>query len=145
MAVRSPEEDKRVGARLRSLRAAQGVTMVELLARIDGRLSQASLSMVENGRSSPKLATLTAVADALGLDLIDLVADPARGGLHRLIDGVRLLPPESRADFLKQLEHDLEDLLQQSRAPKKRRTSRRRSRKDVPRASKHGTPKSSAG
>jgi len=132
--VKAPEEDERIGARIRQLRLEQALTMVQMLAKVNGRLSQASLSVVENGRSSPGIATLFVVAEALGLDLIDLVADPERDGLHRIIDRLRYLPPTERADFIKQVEHDLESRIEKATVPKKkRRTSRTRERRDVQR------------
>ena len=56
-----------VGANMRQLRSAQGLTLADVAARAD--ISQAMLSRVETGAVSPSLETVAALAAALGADL----------------------------------------------------------------------------
>jgi predicted transcriptional regulator/DNA-binding XRE family transcriptional regulator len=59
------------GRRLRHLRRARGLTLAELGGKVDRAPS--ALSMLENGRREPKLSLLTALADALGVSLEELL------------------------------------------------------------------------
>ena len=59
------------GRRLRHQRRVKGLTLADLGARV-GRAPSA-LSMLENGRREPKLSLLTALADALGVPLEELL------------------------------------------------------------------------
>jgi transcriptional regulator with XRE-family HTH domain len=65
---------KALGARLRALRKATGTTQ-EALAVTAG-IGRVTLVRIENGGQSPKLATLTALARALGCPVQELVAGP---------------------------------------------------------------------
>jgi transcriptional regulator with XRE-family HTH domain len=56
-----------VGASIRRLRSAQGLTLADVAARAD--ISQAMLSRLETGAVSPSLETVAALAAALGADL----------------------------------------------------------------------------
>jgi transcriptional regulator with XRE-family HTH domain len=56
-----------VGASIRQLRTAQGLTLADVAARAD--ISQAMLSRLETGAVSPSLETVAAIAAALGADL----------------------------------------------------------------------------
>jgi transcriptional regulator with XRE-family HTH domain len=64
-----------VGANVRRLRQAQGLTSGEL-ARSAG-ISAAMLSRLESGDVSPSLETLAAVADALGIAVAGLLKEDA--------------------------------------------------------------------
>jgi XRE family transcriptional regulator, fatty acid utilization regulator len=59
------------GRRLRHLRRARGLTLAELGLKVDRAPS--ALSMLENGRREPRLSLLTALADALGVPLEELL------------------------------------------------------------------------
>ena len=59
-----------VGAVLRALRSAQGLTLADVADR--AKISQAMLSRVETGAVSASLDTLAALAAALGVDLASL-------------------------------------------------------------------------
>ncbi len=63
-----------VGATVRRLRAAQGLTLAELAG--SAAISQAMLSRLEHGDVSPSLDTLAALADALGTSCAALLRDP---------------------------------------------------------------------
>jgi len=56
-----------VGAAIRQLRSAQGLTLADVAARAN--ISQAMLSRLETGAVSPSLETVAALAAALGADL----------------------------------------------------------------------------
>lgn len=56
-----------VGASIRQLRTAQGLTLADVAARAN--ISQAMLSRLETGAVSPSLETVAALAAALGADL----------------------------------------------------------------------------
>ena len=56
-----------VGAAIRRLRSAQGLTLADVADR--AQISQAMLSRLETGAVSPSLETIAAVASALGADL----------------------------------------------------------------------------
>src|SRR5207248_2495808 len=60
------------GQRLRHLRRAAGLTLVELGERVGRAPSQ--LSLLENGHREPKLSLLRALADALGTSVDELRA-----------------------------------------------------------------------
>lgn len=63
-----------VGATVRRLRAAQGLTLAELASSAD--ISQAMLSRLERGDVSPSLDTLAQLAEALGTSCAALLRDP---------------------------------------------------------------------
>lgn len=61
-----------LGARLRQLRQARRLTQERLAERAG--LSFKFLGELERGRGNPTLTTLTAISDALGVRLVDLLA-----------------------------------------------------------------------
>jgi transcriptional regulator with XRE-family HTH domain len=61
---------------LRQIRRKRGVTQVQLAAAL-GR-SFTSVSMYENGRSTPPVEVLAAIADALNAPMDAFVTGPAR-------------------------------------------------------------------
>ena len=84
---------KRIGARLRELRKAAGLSLRALVDQIDlgdERLaSRGYISDIEAGLSLPTLATLHAVAECLGVELLDLVTFPAESERQRLVHHTR--------------------------------------------------------
>lgn len=54
-----------VGSAVRRARQGVGLTTRELAARTD--VSQAMISMIENGRTTPSISTLFKLAEALGV------------------------------------------------------------------------------
>lgn len=67
--------DQEIGAGLRRLRRARGLSLVDLAARTN--LSIGFLSQIERGLSSPTLRVLVGVADAFGVGLADLFPNGA--------------------------------------------------------------------
>jgi transcriptional regulator with XRE-family HTH domain len=78
----------KIGVRIRSLRESQGLTQ-EKLAYEGGLKSKGHLSGIENGLVRPTLQTLTALAERLGVDLLDLVTFPDDSSRHKLVDLTR--------------------------------------------------------
>ena len=66
---------REIGRRLRSARAAAGLTLSDLAARTE--LSEGFLSRLERGHASASIANLIRLADVLGLGLHELFAVPA--------------------------------------------------------------------
>jgi len=58
---------QRLGARLRALRMAAGLTQVELGARAD--MHKSDISRLERGERAPSLETMAALSEALDLSL----------------------------------------------------------------------------
>lgn len=73
-----PDHGASVGARIRGLRAAQGMSLSELARRAG--LGKATLSELEAGRRNPTLDTLYALTAPLGIGLASLLVDRRAGG-----------------------------------------------------------------
>ncbi len=73
--VASQPVDQEIGAGLRRLRRARGLSLVDLAARTN--LSIGFLSQIERGLSSPTLRVLVGMADAFGVGLADLFPNGA--------------------------------------------------------------------
>jgi transcriptional regulator with XRE-family HTH domain len=79
--MRDPDACARVGAGLRAIREAQGLSQVEL-SKTSG-LSRSSISAIERGRQEPNYLTLVRLRDGLGVpiaDALDLYYDDSQGG-----------------------------------------------------------------
>ena len=61
-----------VGSRIRFHRQARGFTQVSLAAKAG--IGRVTLTRIENGEQAPRLETLSAIAGALGVDVVDLLA-----------------------------------------------------------------------
>lgn len=70
--------DRRLGARLKGLRQARGLTLDQLAER--SGVSRAMISRVERGESSPTAALLDRLCAGLGVLLSALFRDEAQGG-----------------------------------------------------------------
>jgi transcriptional regulator with XRE-family HTH domain len=66
-----------VGARVRTLRSRQGLTLKDVAERTG--VSVSMLSMLERGVASASVGTLVSVASALGVHMYDLFDHPDRG------------------------------------------------------------------
>lgn len=62
----------RIGSRIRALRQARGLTLVQLAATAD--LSHPFLSQLERGRARPSMTSLEKIARALGTSQLELLA-----------------------------------------------------------------------
>ena len=65
-----------IGRRLRVARAAAGLSLRGLAARIGGRVTAQAISKYERGKSVPGSRVLIALADALGVSVDHLTGDP---------------------------------------------------------------------
>ena len=65
-----------LGERLRRFRLARGMSLDDLEAAIDGRVSKQALSKYERGKMQPKVATLNRIAAALGVKSAQLWGEP---------------------------------------------------------------------
>ncbi|MDQ8728420.1 XRE family transcriptional regulator [Bradyrhizobium sp. LHD-71] len=70
-----PDIDQRIGARIRELRGAKGLTLDRLAEQAD--VSRAMLSRIERGESSPTAQLMNKVCVGLGITLSTLLAEPA--------------------------------------------------------------------
>ena len=61
-----------VGSRIRSHRQANGFTQVSLAAKAG--IGRVTLTRIEKGGQAPRLETLSAIAGALGVDVVDFLA-----------------------------------------------------------------------
>lgn len=68
----SPTSDERLGAHLRSLRKARGLTLTQLAEA--ATLSHPFLSQLERGLARPSMASLERLARALGTSRVQLIA-----------------------------------------------------------------------
>lgn len=64
---------ERVAVNLRRLREALGWTQAEIASRADG-MSERLYRLVESGRTNVTASTMTRLADALGVDVVELLA-----------------------------------------------------------------------
>lgn len=66
-----------IGARLRTLRESRRLTLKQLADQVG--CTGAHLSLIENGHTSPSIATLKKIAQSLGVNIVDFFAeeDPA--------------------------------------------------------------------
>ena len=81
-----------LGARLRTLRAARGMSR-RILAR-DSAVSERYLAELENGRANPSIGVLARIGAAIGVDLAALFSPPSRDTATALLER---LGPEDRA------------------------------------------------
>src|SRR5689334_2448618 len=80
-----------IGQRIQKLRKDAGLTQ-EKLAYESEVGSKGYLSDIENGKRMATLATLAAIADHLGVEVVDLLTFPETGGpKHQVIDRLRKL------------------------------------------------------
>src|SRR5262249_4258858 len=75
MRATATDIDQRIGARIRELRGAKGLTLDALAERAD--VSRAMLSRIERGESSPTAQLMNKVCGGLGITLSALFAEDA--------------------------------------------------------------------
>ncbi|MEU0332248.1 helix-turn-helix transcriptional regulator [Streptomyces sp. NPDC006193] len=62
---------RQVGVRIRAVREEHNLSQLDVCGR--SGIDVATYSRIEQGHSSPKLDTLIRIADAIGVQLVDLV------------------------------------------------------------------------
>lgn len=65
------EYQVRLGAHIRALREAKGISQTELAHHCG--FEQPNLSRIESGSSSPSVSSLLKISEALNVDIIDLI------------------------------------------------------------------------
>lgn len=100
---------KAIGSNVRMVREAAGISQTELANRIGSNKS--AVSRYENGTQKPSLDTLMRVADALSVDLIELMKEETvslHGNTVREIDCIQELNinltnmnPTTRKNFIR--------------------------------------------
>jgi transcriptional regulator with XRE-family HTH domain len=70
--MRDPDACARLGAGLRAIREAQGLSQVNL-SKASG-VSRSSISAIERGRQEPTFRTLMRLRDGLGVPIADALA-----------------------------------------------------------------------
>ena len=86
----------RIGARIRECRLAAGMTQEELAGDI---ITRNMLSMIESGKSTPSLETLSKICARLGVSVSRIFADEREDAIFRkgkIIDSFRALFREKR-------------------------------------------------
>ena len=68
-------DSESVGRRLKALRSEQGITLAQLGGKVG--LSASYLSQIERNKAQPSLATLSSVAETLGVELRSFFEHPA--------------------------------------------------------------------
>jgi transcriptional regulator with XRE-family HTH domain len=71
---------EQLAGNIRRLRVARHLSLSELARRTS--IGKATLSAIENGHANPTVATLGAVAGALGVPVADLLAEPELGEIR---------------------------------------------------------------
>ena len=61
------------GKRIQELREKQGLTQLDLAAKIEGDFDTTNVSRIESGRTNPTLYTLYRIAKALEVDINELL------------------------------------------------------------------------
>lgn len=89
----------RIGQRVRHLRQQAGLSL-EKLAYESELGSKGHLSDLERGLIRPTITTLQAIADRLGVALLDLVSFPEEGGRGKLVEALRSASPREIEEFL---------------------------------------------
>src|SRR5207302_8830697 len=81
-----------VGARIRSLRTARGLTQAQLA---EPQYTKAYISMLESGRTRASMKALEHIAGRLGVQPSDLLGGPPSPAApqHHLIESRRLVEP----------------------------------------------------
>lgn len=101
-----------VGATLRRLREARGLSLEQLARRVG--LGKTGVQAIESGRSGAPLDRLQALASALGASLVVEVRAPEAAALERALQAaVEALPEERRALLLRvaRAAADVDDVL----------------------------------
>ena len=63
----------KVGKRIQDLRMSKGLSQVDLVGKIEGKIDTTNISRIESGRTNPTIYTLYRIAFALEVEIQDLL------------------------------------------------------------------------
>lgn len=92
------EKYRAIGSNIRMVRNATGISQTELANRAGS--DKSAISRYENGTQRPSLETLMRIADALGVDVVDLLKEKAAPSLGKVVS-------ESDMDWMQALNINL--------------------------------------
>ncbi len=90
----TPSIEVRVGARIRELREAQGMSQRDLATAIG--MARSLVAYVEQGTKAPTISTLDAIAMALGVTVSELTAEKPEKGATRKNEPTEAVPENCR-------------------------------------------------
>lgn len=90
---------RKLGARLKEIRKARGLTQEALAEKVD--LTPQYLSRLEAGHQSPSVETVARLAEALDLELYELFNFGHQGTVKEVRERLRKLIQESREEELR--------------------------------------------
>lgn len=122
----TPDPVETVSRRIRKLRLEQTMTVDELARRTG--LSQGHISKLERGLQTPTVGTLDALAQAFGVEALDLLIDPEGSLRHTAVARTAQLDDTALRAFLVAVPPALR-VLEGGGEPEKRPKPRRSSRK----------------
>ena len=64
---------KIVGNRIKKLRESKGLSQVDLVGKMEGEIDPTNISRIESGRTNPTIFTLYRIAEALEVELKELI------------------------------------------------------------------------
>lgn len=64
---------KSVGKRIKDIRTAKGLSQVDVVGKMQGEIDPTNISRIEAGRTNPTLFTLFRLAEALEVEITELV------------------------------------------------------------------------
>ncbi|QIJ90186.1 hypothetical protein C7H62_2378 [Mesoflavibacter sp. HG96] len=63
---------KHIGKRIKDIRVGKGLSQVDLVGRIEGKIDTTNISRIESGRTNPTIFTLYRIAEALEVQLSEI-------------------------------------------------------------------------
>lgn len=79
------EKYRAIGSNIRMVRETTGISQTELANRVG--TNKSAISRYENGTQTPSLNTLMRVADAMSVDLVDLIKEKTTLPLGNAVSG----------------------------------------------------------
>ena len=71
--MEKPEILKLIGNRIKKLRESKGLSQVDLVGKMEGEIDPTNISRIESGRTNPTIFTLYRIAEALEVELKELI------------------------------------------------------------------------
>lgn len=67
---------KIIGKSIQDVRVSKGLSQVDLVGKMQGKIDTTNISRIESGRTNPTLYTLYRISQALEVELSDLLKTP---------------------------------------------------------------------